>query len=734
MYRTASARVLSFVLLYSCFCVPGWTQSGEAPKTHKVGLALSGGGARGAAHIGVLKILERERIPIDCIAGTSFGAVVGGLYALGYTASEIEQILTKQEWGNIFSDSPERRLAPLVENRSFRYLAQLNFAGISPELPTGLWSGQKITEVLNSLTLTRMLGTGDDFDRLPIPFRAVATDLLTGEPYVFSHGRMTEAMRASLGIPLVFTPVEKDGMLLVDGGLADNLPTDIVREMGADIIIAVDVTAPLLKKDELHSLVDVMDQSISLLMKQSVDRNRSLASLVIRPDLEGFVSADYLRIREIAARGEKVSESLVSELHGLTEGLPRSGTGSTAAAAPAPMPVIESVSFEGLEKMEGKQIEREIRSKPGKELKPDTLRNDLSRLYATGLFSQVDSELRLGDNGKYRLAYLLKEAPSHTLGASIRYDHDDKFVALVEGTAHRLFGTPSSATISSQFGGIDDDYASLRYVPTGVPFLFIEPKIFLRRRERNDIRGGQLVDRFTDKRLGGQLAIGGTLFKRLEAEIAYKDENATIGGGADPNRLDGAVRLAGLSLRVNRDTLDAPDFPLTGSSFRFQADKRSVELGGDLSNAKYQLDVERYFALSNVSTIVMRWGLAYSRGVLPFFERFYAGGFSYSDTGPRRFLGFDRDELNANQMAILALGYRRQIFNRPLSFTRRGFLDILYNGAALSDRRSSPYDFTFFNGVGVGLSLDTLVGPVRLMSAWGEGSRGKFYISIGPSF
>lgn len=287
--RASIAR--PFLLLFFCFTsvldpLQLFAQAESGPKADrsipKIALVLSGGGARGAAHVGVLKVLEREHVPIDCIVGASFGAVVGGLYAIGYSASEIEQIMRHQEWDKLFSDKPDRKLAPLTERKNSRYQGQLSFRGLSPELPTGLYGGQRLTEVFDSYTTERMLAADYDFDRLPIPFRAVATNLLDGKAYVFKEGRMTEALRASIALPLIFTPVDKDGMLLVDGGLVDNLPTDIAREMGANIIIAVDVSSPLLKKDEVQTFLNVMDQTIGLMTQRDLESNRKLADLILR--------------------------------------------------------------------------------------------------------------------------------------------------------------------------------------------------------------------------------------------------------------------------------------------------------------------------------------------------------------------------------------------------------------------------------------------------------------------
>jgi NTE family protein len=703
----------------------------QRPK--KIGLALSGGGARGAAHIGVLKILEREKIPVDCIAGTSFGALVGGLYAIGYSAAEIEQIFLRQDWSTLFSDAPERRLSPLIQRRNFRYQGQLAFRGISPELPTGLSEGQRIFEALNELTAHRMIAAQHDFDRLPIPFRAVSTDLITGKAYIFDHGRITEAMRASIAIPMIFTPIEKDSMLLVDGGLSDNYPTDIVRQMGADIVIGVDVTEPLLNKNEIRTFLNVMDQTLSLLMKQSVITNQQFADLNLHPDLDGLKFNSYTQMAEIILRGEKSAENKLQDLKTLAAGIPPR-VQTFAAGAAAPPIIIESVNFVGLKKVTESQMQSEIRIKPGEPMNPNALRNDLSRLYATGLFDHVDSNLEpLGEN-RYRLSYILKESSLRTLGASIRYDKDYKFVALAELTERQLFGTPSSVTLSSQFGGLQNHSLALRYVPAQAPFLYLEPKVHLRRRERKDYREGHSVDKYTDERIGGQLMIGGTIPKRIEIEVGYRDDLVSIAGGTSPRDQEGSLRLAGITFRASRDTLDAQGFPRTGMIMHIQADKRSEALGGDLNYTKYYADVERYLSITERGTFNLRANVGFSRGPMPFFDQFYIGGFNFSEGGPIQLMGFNRDEILARQMAVLAGSYRHQLFSRPLSFAKRGFLSVHYNIAAISDRMVQPYEARAINCGGICLGLDTMLGPMRIAWGWGEGSRNRFYLSLGPGF
>ncbi len=728
-------RFSVFAFLTACFACTAArpADAQEVRRPPKVGLALSGGGARGAAHIGVLKALEQSGIRVDYIAGTSFGALIGGFYALGYSPERIEAIFSSQNWDDLFSDSPDRRLSPLIQRKNFRYLGELTFREFSVELPAGLWGGQKLTEVLNYYTTTKeMLDAGYDYDRLRIPFRVVATDLLTGKPYVFRHGPMAEALRASIAIPMMFTPVEKDNMLLVDGGLANNLPADIVREMGAEVVIAVDVTSPLLKKREIHTFFDVMDQSLSIQMKQSLDRNLKFADLVVKPDLDGFTYSSYTHVREISARGERAAHAMQDALQKLVGNTKHEA--SPARTVEPATPVLDSVTINGLNRLDTSQLQRELKSRANRRMDPETVRGDLSRLYATRLFEHVDYSLERMKEDRYRLTYQVKESASNTLGASMRYDPDYEFVGLAEINSRAVFGTPSTATLSSQFGGLDNHSATLRLVHPRIPFFFLEPSVQYRKQERLDIRDKAQVDKYADARVGGQLMLGGTLLKRVEIAAGYRFERTKISGGTSPNRQEESRNLAGPRLNIRRDTLDEQEYSHSGMLLDIWVDNRSKALGGDFSYSMFQVDLQRSFSFSEKSTIRFRLGGAVSRGDVPFQERLYIGGYNFSEMASRQFLGFARDELAARQGGLIESSYRRQILSRPLSFVKRGFLYFQYNLAAISDRNSPPYSFVTYNGGGVGLLLDTLVGPMRFAAGVGEGGRGKFYLSLGPSF
>jgi NTE family protein len=716
-------------LIFCCLTAAGQTTApGKLPK---VGLVLSGGGARASSDIGVLKVLEQERIPIDCIAATSFGALVGGLYSLGYSASEIESILTSQDWNSIFNDTPQSPLARLLERKNDRYQGQLTFKGWNPELPTGLWEGQRLSEVLDGLTTDRLLKSRYDFDKLPIPFRAVATNLIDGKPYVFREGSMTEALRASMAVPLLFTPVEKDGMLLADGGLSANLPTEVARSMGADIIIAVDATTPLLDKDKIRNFVNVIDQSISLQMERNVEESRKHATIVLQPALDKYSNSNYDRIPEIVKLGENAARGRIPELKALVAGIPFHRLHPAEAVA---NPVIESISFKGLKKVGQSQLESKIHLCPGEAADPARIASDVNRLFGTGLFDSVTYTLEYVGADHCRLIFTLKESATNAIGASLRYDASYDFVALAEFTAHQLFNSPTTLTISSQFGGLEDYFASLHAVPGHAQFLFVEPRVEFRRLDRLDIRDQAQIDTFNDRRETGQLLFGGSVFRQLEISGGYRAENVRISGGSQPRKAVGSTLLSGFTLKLRRDSLDSSEFPRRGMILRAQLDKRMEALGSDLEYSKFQVDYQQSYSATANSTLQFNASLGYSRGPVPFYDLFFVGGYSFSELASRQFLGLDRDEIAANQIAVFGASYRWQAFSRPLSFLKRGFLTGAYNGVFSSARQSSPFDFEFLNGVGLGFGLDTIIGPFRAMGGWGESGRFHFYVTVGPTF
>ncbi len=284
-------------------------------KKPAVGLALSGGGSRGVAHIGVLKYIEKHNIPIDYIAGTSIGSFIGGLYTAGYTPDEIEHIFKTINWKTIFSDKTERTSLFMQQKEEYdRYLLSIGFNGLKPYIPNALTPGQKLLTIITKLIIKAPYQVKNSFDDLKIPFRAVATDLITGKMIVLKDGSLPESINASMVIPLLFSPVVRDSLLLVDGGLVSNLPVGVVKNMGADIIIASDMSTVLRKKDELKLPWEIADQVTTIMSRSAYEKKKNQADILIRPNVPNINNTDFSKIDSLIAAGEKAAELQMAKL------------------------------------------------------------------------------------------------------------------------------------------------------------------------------------------------------------------------------------------------------------------------------------------------------------------------------------------------------------------------------------------------------------------------------------
>ncbi|HUL62986.1 MAG TPA: patatin-like phospholipase family protein [Burkholderiaceae bacterium] len=375
-------------------------------KRPKICLVLSGGGARGAAHVGVIKVLEEYRVPVDCIAGTSMGAVVGGAYATGITVPEMEAINAGMTIEKLFKERPPRQeLAFRRKLDDYR-----NFVG--PELGTspdkttiskGLISGVQLETVLRELS--RVPGYRH-FDDLPIPYRAVATDLVTGQAVVFDEGELANVMRASMSVPGAVAPTEYRGMILVDGMLTNNLPVEVGRAMGADIIIAVNVGTPLLKREELGSIFGVASQMLSILTEQNVQTSLKLlkpTDILISPELGDYSTADFDNLAKISPLGEAAARKVADRLKLLS--LPPKEYAALRARQQVKVSPdnrgVDEIRIANLHRVNPEAAKAVMETKVGEPLDPAKLDADMRRLYGTGDFEHVN--YRVLDEGGRRV-------------------------------------------------------------------------------------------------------------------------------------------------------------------------------------------------------------------------------------------------------------------------------------------------------------------------------------------
>ncbi|MCU8045247.1 MULTISPECIES: patatin-like phospholipase family protein [unclassified Shewanella] len=397
-------QLLASIIL--CLCV---TPSLAAERL-KIGVVLSGGGAKGAAHVGVLKILEEHNIPVDYIAGTSIGAYVAGMYSLGYSASEVEAIMMGVNWDSGYSDTIPRNILSYRDKQlRDRYNIPLNIGYNEGQVraPSGLLRGQTMSQLLRQSTdLVQQFG---HFDDLAIPYRAVATDLETSLPVVISHGSMVKAMQASATVPGALQPAQIEGKLLVDGGIANNMPVDVVKAMGADIIIAVDIGSPLVKKDKLDSTIAVLDQLSNFLTNASTEKQKQLLTdkdVLIRPAIDALSTTDFtimplaLTLGKEAANGQlyKLSSMSVSpeEYAAYVEAKKAKGK---LLMADVRHPINEIV-FENQSKVSLNLLTETLDIKPGQAVSKDELNEALKRIYSLNKFERVDAEFVEGEDGR----------------------------------------------------------------------------------------------------------------------------------------------------------------------------------------------------------------------------------------------------------------------------------------------------------------------------------------------
>jgi NTE family protein len=387
----------------------------QAPTQTRLGLVLSGGGARGIAHVGVLKVLEREHVPVDLVAGTSMGAIIGGLFASGLSAEQLERELLRINWSEMFASRVDRQeLSQRRKEEDFDFSAAIEFGMRDGELraPQGTLSSRGLEILLRRLTLP--VAGIQNFDLLPTPYRAVATDMETGEELVLGEGSLALALRSSMSVPGVFTPTELGTHILGDGGLVNNLPVDVARGMGAQRLIAVNVGTPLEGREALNSIVGVTAQMITILTGQNVRRSLSMLGsddLLITPRLDGLSSADFARTAELIARGEAAAEAMLPQLR-------RYAVSSEAYAAwrqarlqhPTQAPVLAAVKFEGSALTHPEQLQNQLESKASQPFDEKSAERDARLLASSGDYERVDYHLEHQPEGD-ALVFALEDKP-----------------------------------------------------------------------------------------------------------------------------------------------------------------------------------------------------------------------------------------------------------------------------------------------------------------------------------
>ncbi|MEG2665411.1 MAG: patatin-like phospholipase family protein [Bacteroidales bacterium] len=462
------------ILFFTTFPCIAQTHNNIVPldKTRpKVGVVLSGGGAKGIAHVGTLKILEELGIPIDFIAGTSMGSIIGGLYAYGYTAKELDSILRAANWTQLLSDKPLQEDIFLVEKiTNSSYFIKFPYGkGSKSLIPIGLIKGQHINNLFYTLTSNAYLSK--DFNDLNIPFFCIATDILSGKGIVLDKGNLAMSMRASMAVPSIFTPIEIDSFLLVDGGIVNNFPVDELKAMGADIIIGVDVGFQYAGKEKINSLMNVLEETIFMGSKDNILINRKLCDVLIKPDLKGYTTYSFGKTDSLLAIGERAALTAYPQLKKIAEELskyPKPPVTEKKEYHPRPVLYISDIKYNGLKKYNEDFVNQSLQIEKRTWVKLADITRGVERLYGTSVFETVTYEFQKDSlrPDESILIVNVKEVPSNTFNLGLRYDNQ-RSVALLAGTVLHNLGVPNSRlAIDAELSQLPMASADYLFMPT----------------------------------------------------------------------------------------------------------------------------------------------------------------------------------------------------------------------------------------------------------------------------
>ena len=706
----------------------------DPPQRPKIGLVLSGGGARGVAHIGVLKVLEDMRIPVDYVVGTSMGSIVAGAYAMGNRPDALEKRIAAVEWDKVLTDSPprgERSTYAKATERKNIVSGEIGFSDAEMRLPRGLNYGQQIEFFFN--TLASKTGDVAHFDELDIPFRAVATDIETGKMVVLERGGIARAMRASMSVPGVFAPVEIDNRALLDGGLVRNLPVDVVRAMGADIVIAVNLGTPLLKRDKIVSAFGVGQQMLNILTEQNVEaslRELTPRDVLILPQLGDFSAADFENSAKTIDMGAAAARMVAERLAplALSEADFKAHLAARAARHPAVVKVNSvRIDTRQLKNVSESFINRKFSIKPGQAFSTAELHANMNSLYSTGDFENVTHRFENGPDGRTLVIEPVeKEWGPNYLQAGVRLSTDlageSDFTILLAHRSKWLTRSGLEWRNTVSLGQVNS-FTSQLYQPFGGDSRwYVAPSVRFSQNKDNLIINDKAVATYSAK----QASIGIDLVNHVDDDSTFK-----VGLERGTERADPSIGVAQLTneksqigvIKVEyvQDRLDDWVFPSTGNYSFVNARIAPTSVGATVEYKRLEAGHEMAWnrgphRFSVAGRAGHLWG-----DDLPLMELFSLGGFlNLSGYQARQFLGGD-----------YLFGRGVYTLKTTLLGTRNVYLGGSVELGKMSRRlNGDQMDRAQFAGSVFG-AVNTALGPFTVAVGVGERGNQTFYLFFG---
>ena len=710
---------------------------GHSRERPRIGLVLGGGGARGAAHIGVLQELERRRIPIDAIAGTSMGAVVGGLYASGRTPAELETLVKSIDWADAFVDDPNRRdlsFRRKQDDADYPAKLELGVRDRSLQIPKGLIQGQKLQTILREQLLH--VSAIDNFDELPTPFRAVASDMGSGEPYVMSHGDLALAVRASMSAPGIFAPVVVDGRTLVDGGLVGNVPVAVIKAMDVDVVIAVDVEFPLYKPEDLHSALEITEQMLTIVIRK--ETRRQLADLgdgdiLIRPQLGEYPSTDFEHIGDVLAPGREATAGVADRLEALS--VSEADYASYLAARRPVVPATQRIAFVRViddGPLSSAVLAARLETQAGDLIDTKRLQDDLDSLYGLNYYEQVGYSV-VTEDGRTGVEFRTRAkswGPNFLkFGVALEDDFEGSTAFNVAGrvTATGLNALAAEWRNDVQLG-TNPRVNSEFYQPLGFDSrYFVAPSLTLEQSNFNVFADELTVARYRVSEARAGLDLGRTFghWSELRAGIIRGKGNARVQiGSSDLPNFD--FDDGGVFARFAVDTLDDAQLPKRGVRADVEWLASRPGLGADGAFDTITSSLDNVWSWGDDDRNTLQLGLEYATTLHAdqVQDYFPLGGFL-------RLSGLGRGEISGPHAGLARLVYYRELGEN------RGLFDMpfyvggsLEAGNAWQDRSAMSVSSAIVNG-SLFAGFDTFLGPLFLAAGFSEQGESNFYLFFG---
>jgi len=732
-----------FVVLFSMMCLvlasaaAQQLAGGPPSQRPRIGLALSGGGAFGLAEIGVIQWMEENHIPVDRVAGTSMGSIIGAMYATGMSPAEIKNFAEKVNWDEALLPEPvytEISYRRKQDRRDFLVEAPL---GVKHGLngPNGLNPGQRVDLLLDRIAFPES-GVAS-FDDFPIPFRCVATDMQSGEAVVLHDGSLAQAVRASMAIPGVFTPVELNGRMLADGGMVQNIPVQTVRAMGADVVIGVELRLPPGDIAELGSLTGVLSRAVDVMITQNERLSLALATARVSVDMKGFWVTDYSRVDELIQQGYKSAASQSSTLlpYAIQDPVEwQQYLEERAARKKSPIQKVETIEVAGADPDTDRRIEKQLSKDIGRPLDVDTLDTQLTRIAGRGQFDDLGYE-----------GFMQNGVPGLRVTAHEK-TYGPPFVDLgvnVEGSGVAAFDFSAGARITfmdiAHHGGewrndllfgSSNLAATEFYQPIAQSPVFLAPYLFASKYARNSFSGLTRVAIFGDERAGGGLDIGYDSGRRSEFRIGYQifeGKLSPLAGAAGLPIVHGSTGQ--VRARYVWDGQDSPSVPSRGSLVVATAAR--VLQSPDLANPidQFEIRTSNFVPVSDKASLFMNASGGTTRGGS-------AGPFQvFGLGGPFRLGAYLPEEFLGNHYAYASLGFRREWYKLPQLVGKRIYWGGWYEaGTAFGTATEDPGPVVVRGSFNLGVIADTIVGPIALAGSVSPTGQSRVNFSIGKLF